>query len=184
MEITKRQEDILKAIIKIYEETGEPVGSRKISKIPNLKFSSATIRNDMSDLEDLGFIEQPHTSAGRVPSDKGYRFYVESLLAQTASLIQPSHKQQVTDIPSVMVARERMDEMLKRLAQALAEDTQYAVVMTAPQYSGSRIRFIQLSDMDEGQLLIVTVLEGNVVRNRIIPLEGKLSGEILLSLNI
>lgn len=185
MDITKRQEDILKAMIQIYYQTGEPVGSRTISKYPNLKFSSATIRNDMSDLEEMGFIEQPHTSAGRIPSDKGYRFYVERLLEDKYQILsEQKHTQKVTDIPSIMVARERMDEMLLKLTTALAEDTEYAVLMTAPQYSGSRIRFIQLSDMNEGQLLIVIVLEGNIVRNRIINLSNSLSGEVLLSLNL
>lgn len=75
MELDDRKVTILKAIIKTYLETGEPVGSRTISKYTDLKLSSATIRNEMSDLEEMGYIQQPHTSAGRIPSDKGYRFY-------------------------------------------------------------------------------------------------------------
>lgn len=80
LELDKRKVLILKSIIKNYMETGEPVGSRTISKLPGLNLSSATIRNEMSDLEDMGYILQPHTSAGRVPSDKGYRFYVDEIL--------------------------------------------------------------------------------------------------------
>ena len=80
MDLDERKIKILKTIIKSYMETGEPVGSRTISKILDLKLSSATIRNEMSDLEDLGYIIQPHTSSGRVPSDKGYRFYVDEIL--------------------------------------------------------------------------------------------------------
>ena len=80
MELDERKEKILKAIIQNYLETGEPVGSRTISKYSDLKLSSATIRNEMSDLEELGYIIQPHTSAGRIPSDKGYRFYVDQLI--------------------------------------------------------------------------------------------------------
>ena len=82
LELDDRKVSILKAIIQNYMETGEPVGSRTISKLPDLKISSATIRNEMSDLEDMGYIVQPHTSAGRIPSDKGYRFYVDNILKE------------------------------------------------------------------------------------------------------
>ena len=81
MELSSRQETILLAIIKTYLDTGEPVGSRTISKYTDLNLSSATIRNEMADLEEMGYIMQPHTSAGRIPSDKGYRFYVDHLMA-------------------------------------------------------------------------------------------------------
>ena len=80
MELDDRKIKILQAIIKNYLETGEPVGSRTISKLSDLNLSSATIRNEMADLEELGYIVQPHTSAGRIPSDKGYRFYVDTLM--------------------------------------------------------------------------------------------------------
>ena len=82
MELDSRKVTILKAIIKTYLETGEPVGSRTISKYSDLKLSSATIRNEMSDLEEMGYIIQPHTSAGRIPSDRGYRFYVDQILQE------------------------------------------------------------------------------------------------------
>ena len=80
MELNERKEKILDAVIRNYLETGEPVGSRTISKYTDLNLSSATIRNEMSDLEELGYIVQPHTSAGRIPTDKGYRFYVDNIL--------------------------------------------------------------------------------------------------------
>ena len=81
-QLDERKVTILKAIIKTYLETGEPVGSRTISKYSELKLSSATIRNEMSDLEEMGYIIQPHTSAGRIPSDKGYRFYVDQIMQE------------------------------------------------------------------------------------------------------
>ena len=87
MELDERKEKILKAIIQTYLETGEPVGSRTISKYSGLKLSSATIRNEMSDLEELGYIIQPHTSAGRIPSDKGYRFYVDQIIEEKDSQV-------------------------------------------------------------------------------------------------
>ena len=80
VELSERKHTILRAIIQNYLETGEPVGSRTLSKSTDLKLSSATIRNEMADLEDLGYIFQPHTSAGRIPSDKGYRLYVDMLM--------------------------------------------------------------------------------------------------------
>ncbi len=82
MEMDERKTKILTAIIRNYLETGEPVGSRTISKYTDLSLSSATIRNEMSDLEEMGYIIQPHTSSGRIPSDKGYRFYVDNLMAE------------------------------------------------------------------------------------------------------
>ena len=82
MELDERKVKILKAIIKNYMDTGEPVGSRTISKYLDTKWSSATIRNEMSDLEEMGYIIQPHTSAGRIPSDKGYRFYVDQIMQE------------------------------------------------------------------------------------------------------
>jgi heat-inducible transcriptional repressor len=82
LELDERKTKILNAIIRNYLETGEPVGSRTISKYTDLNLSSATIRNEMSDLEELGYIIQPHTSAGRIPSDKGYRLYVDTLLSE------------------------------------------------------------------------------------------------------
>ena len=82
LELDERKKKVLKAIIKTYMETGEPVGSRTISKYTDLNVSSATIRNEMSDLTELGYIIQPHTSAGRIPSDKGYRLYVDELMKE------------------------------------------------------------------------------------------------------
>ena len=84
--LNERKQKILKAIIKTYMETGEPVGSRTISKYSDLKLSSATIRNEMSDLEDMGYILQPHTSAGRIPSDAGYRLYVDRMMEESEQI--------------------------------------------------------------------------------------------------
>ena len=94
MELDDRKVKILKAIIKNYLETGEPVGSRTISKYADLKLSSATIRNEMADLEELGYIVQPHTSAGRIPTDKGYRFYVDDMMSQDrkSTRLNSSHR--------------------------------------------------------------------------------------------
>ncbi len=100
MELDERKVTILKAIIKTYLETGEPVGSRTISKYTDLKLSSATIRNEMSDLEEMGYIiQQPHTSAGRIPSDKGYRFYVDQIMQEKEN--------EVTEFKELMIQKGR-----------------------------------------------------------------------------
>ena len=88
MELDERKMKILQAVIRNYMETGEPVGSRTISKYTDLNLSSATIRNEMADLEELGYILQPHTSAGRIPSDKGYRLYVDSMMQENERQVE------------------------------------------------------------------------------------------------
>lgn len=177
MELDERKVTILKAIIKNYMETGEPVGSRTISKYVNSKWSSATIRNEMSDLEDMGYIVQPHTSAGRIPSDKGYRFYVDQILQEKDN--------EVMEIKEMMVQRMgRLELVLKHLAKNLASNTNYAAMISGPQYHRNKLKFIQLSKVDAHKLLIVTVVEGNIIKNTMVDIEEEISGEELLNLNI
>ena len=105
----ERKLKILKAIIQNYLETGEPVGSRTLSKYTDLKLSSATIRNEMADLEDLGYIFQPHTSAGRIPSDKGYRLYVDMLMEEK--------EQELAELKNIMIEKtDKVDKVLKNAA--------------------------------------------------------------------
>ena len=172
-----RKVTILKAIIKTYLETGEPVGSRTISKYTDLNLSSATIRNEMSDLEELGYIVQPHTSAGRIPSDKGYRFYVDQIMQEK--------EEEVTEIKDLMLKRvDRVELLLKQMARILAQNTNYAALISAPQYHRNKLKFIQLSKVDDGKLLVVIVVEGNMIKNTMIPISQQLSDEGLLNLNI
>ena len=177
MELDERKITILKAIIKTYLETGEPVGSRTISKYTDLKLSSATIRNEMSDLEEMGYILQPHTSAGRIPSDKGYRFYVDQIMQEK--------EQEVTEVKELMIQRvDRVELVLKKLAQLLAANTNYAALISGPQYHRNKLKFIQLSMMDDRKLLIVTVVEGNLIKNTMVDVPRNISREELLNLNI
>ena len=172
-----RKVTILKAIIKTYLETGEPVGSRTISKYTDLNLSSATIRNEMSDLEELGYIVQPHTSAGRIPSDKGYRFYVDQIMQEK--------EEEFTEIKDLMLKRvDRVELLLKQMARILAQNTNYAALISAPQYHRNKLKFIQLSKVDDGKLLVVIVVEGNMIKNTMIPISQQLSDEGLLNLNI
>ena len=125
MELDERKQKILYAIIRTYMETGEPVGSRTISKYSDLNLSSATIRNEMSDLEEMGYIIQPHTSAGRIPSDKGYRLYVDHILEDK--------DQEIQEFKDLMVERtDKLEQMLQRLVKALAANTNYATMVSTP----------------------------------------------------
>ena len=176
-ELDDRKTKILHAVIRNYLETGEPVGSRTISKYTDLNLSSATIRNEMADLEELGYILQPHTSAGRIPSDKGYRFYVDHLLEEK--------EQEVKEMKQFVIEHtEKMDTVLQQVAKVLANTTNYATMVTAPSYHRNKVKFIQLSNVDAEQILAVIVTEGNLVKNKIIPVSEPIDNETMLKLNI
>lgn len=184
MDLDERKLKILKAIIQNYLETGEPVGSRTISKYTDLNLSSATIRNEMSDLEELGYILQPHTSAGRIPSDKGYRLYVDQMMLEKEEQLNQA-TQEVKEMQRMLLEREdKMETVLKQMAKMLAANTNYATMISVPHVKGNKLKFIQLSRVDEGQMLTTIVVEGNVIKNTIIPLEEPLDDETLLKLNI
>ena len=169
-ELDERKVKILNAIIQNYMETGEPVGSRTISKSSDLNLSSATIRNEMSDLEELGYIVQPHTSAGRIPSDKGYRFYVDHLIAEK--------DEEISDIKDLMIEKtEKMEKMLKQVVKVLANNTQYATMISAPALSGTKVKFVQLSQVNENQILSVVMMSGNIVKNKLIDVDEPLNSE-------
>ncbi len=177
MHLTDRKWTILKAIIKTYLETGEPVGSRTISKYADLNLSSATIRNEMSDLEEMGLILQPHTSAGRIPSDAGYRLYVDHMMEEK--------DREVTEMKEMMIQRQdKMELLLKQLARVLATNTNYAAMISGPQYHRTKLKFIQLSIVSETQILAVIVAEGNIVKNKMISIEHGLDHKTVLEMNI
>lgn len=176
-ELTERQHIILRAIIQNYLETGEPVGSRTLSKSTELSLSSATIRNEMADLEDMGYIFQPHTSAGRIPSDKGYRLYVDMLMADK--------EQELTDLKNVVLEKsDKVDKVLKQAAKVLAANTNYATMVSAPVNHRNTLKFIQLSQVDADQIVAVIVMSGNVIKNKIIEVDEELGNETVLKLNI
>ena len=177
MELDERKIKILNSIIQTYLITGEPVGSRTISKYTDLNLSSATIRNEMSDLEDLGYIIQPHTSAGRIPSDKGYRFYVDNLMKEKIA--------EVDEMKDILIEKaDKLDHLLKHVAKLLAANTNYATMISAPQYKRNKLKFIQLSRVEESQLLVVVMLEGNLIKNRLIEVDERVSEDEVAILNI
>ena len=177
MELDERKLKILQAVIRNYLETGEPVGSRTISKYTDLNLSSATIRNEMADLEELGYILQPHTSAGRIPSDRGYRLYVDNMMREK--------EKEVEEMKSMLLEKEdKMEHLLKQVARVLANNTNYATLISAPTVHHNKVKFIQLSRVDERQLLAVIVVEGNMIRNNILETEETLDDETILKLNM
>ena len=179
MELDQRKIVILTTIIKNYLETGEPVGSRTISKYSGLNLSSATIRNEMSDLEEMGFIVQPHTSAGRIPSDKGYRFYVDQLMEK--------HHKEIDDVKTEMFEKvDRLETTLQTLVKNLAQNTNYAAVVTGPSIRTNKIKFIQTSLVDSRRLLLVVMMQGNIVKTSSVVLDGseELDFNRVLSINM
>ena len=176
MDLSERQLQILQAIITDYVENAEPVGSRSIAKKYDLGVSPATIRNEMSDLEEMGYIIQPHTSAGRIPTDKGYRFYVDSMMAEKNESVQEH---------GVLLERvDKLESLLKQVAKVLAYNTQYATLVSSPQMRNRQVKFIQLSQVDDEDLVAVIVVGDNVAKNQLIHVNRPLSNEEVLKLNL
>lgn len=175
--LSERKYRILKAIIQNYLDTGEPVGSRTISKYTDLNLSSATIRNEMADLEEMGYIVQPHTSAGRIPTDKGYRFYVDELIE--------GKEEEIAETNEIVIHKQdKIDRMLKQVAKVLANNTNYAAMISSPAFHRSKIKFIQLSLIDKFQVMAIVVIEGNVVKNKVITVQDEIDAETVLKLNM
>jgi heat-inducible transcriptional repressor len=166
MTLDERKQKVLLAIIKDYISTAEPVGSRTISKKYDLGVSPATIRNEMSDLEELGYIEQPHTSAGRIPSNLGYRYYVDCLMkkkklaTEDQKIILGGYRSKVQDMRTV----------LQRTNTILSNITNYTSLVTGPQFTKSNLRHVQLVPLDNGKALVVVVTDNGTAQTRMIDL--------------
>lgn len=188
MVLDGRKKKILQAIIKNYLETGEPVGSRTISKYTDLDLSSATIRNEMADLEEMGYIFQPHTSAGRIPTDAGYRLYVDDMLsekqAEKEKEAKASKKAKASAQSDVNARIDRIEEVLMDMAKMLANNTNYTSVVSMPSPNKNRLKFVQLTLVEPKKLLATVVLEGNIVKNEMLKVERDIDPETLLKLNI
>lgn len=173
MQMGDRKKKILKAIIQDYIETAEPVGSRSIAKryIPDL--SSATIRNEMADLEEMGYLAQPHTSAGRIPSDRGYRLFVDSLMRKYAlSMQEMMHMQNVMEEKI-----QELDVLIERAAQALTNITQYTSVALTPDMKKGRLMNMQVVSLQPRKVLLILVTEQGVMKNRIVHTEHEINSE-------
>lgn len=184
MELDERKFKILQAIIRNYLETGEPVGSRTISKYADLNLSSATIRNEMADLEELGYILQPHTSAGRIPSDKGYRLYVDHMMKEKMEELGNKEKE-VDDMKEFLIEKvDKVEELLQNVAKVLAVNTNYATMISSPQLNKNKLKFIQLTMVEPTRILAVIVLDGNIIRNKMIEIPELIDEETILKLNL
>lgn len=169
--LTPRQKMILSAIVENYVRSAEPVGSRTLSKNQDFQLSSATIRNEMADLEELGFLDQPHTSAGRIPSQKGYRYYVDNL--------QPSSDLDVATIGALReLFRQRLDEMERVVQQTsvvLSQLTQYTAIVLGPQVNHEKIHHIQLIPIGYNKAVAILVTDTGRVSNRQVQLSDDIS---------
>lgn len=179
-QLSERKMKILQAIVANYLETGEPVGSRTISKYTDLNLSSATIRNEMADLEESGYIEQPHTSAGRIPTDAGYRIYVDHMMKEREAETEELRQEKEGLLERV----DRMELLLKQVVKVLAYNTNYATMITAPQYQDVHVKFVQLSMVDEEHVLAVIVTDGNIIKNQMILVSEPIANEDILKLSV
>ena len=190
-QLDERKVKILKAIIKNYLETGEPVGSRTISKFTDMKLSSATIRNEMADLEELGYIVHRHSSGDCIAKVYGYRLYVDDMMSEKEQNITNREnevtvkEQELSSMKDMLGEKvEKVEELLQNVAKVLAKDTNYATMVTTPKVTGNKLKFVQLSQLEANKILAVIVMEGNLIRNKVITVSEDLSQENLLKLNI
>ena len=177
--LDERKFMILRAIIDDYILTAMPVGSRTISRKQGVGFSPATIRNEMSDLEELGYLAQPHTSAGRVPSDKAYRLYVDSLLK--GGELSDAEKLRINDYISRRAGQ--VEDVIRAAADILADETQYTSVIVAPRIQTLRIRRVQLVPVDEGTALMIVVTGAGIIKDALISVPSDMSADNLYRLS-
>ena len=179
MTLDERKFMILKAIIDDYIMTAMPVGSRTISRKSGVGFSPATIRNEMSDLEELGYLAQPHTSAGRIPSNKAYRLYVDQLLHING--ISPEEK---IRIDRYMHDRsQQVEEMIRAAANVLSDATQYTSVIVAPQIRSLRIRRVQLVKVSDTMALMIVVTNAGIVKDAAVRIPEGITSEHLFRIS-
>jgi heat-inducible transcriptional repressor len=181
MSIDDRKIKILQAIINDYIRTGDPIGSRTIAKNYNLGIGSATIRNEMADLEDMGYLEQPHASAGRIPSSKGYRLYVDNLMDNQKITVEEDLKIKQYIIDSAML---EVDKVVRQTSALLSELTKLTCVIESPSVKKSFVKSIQLIKIDDYNLVSVFLTDTGLIKNHIMKLNRKVpSIETLTRIN-
>lgn len=178
-ELSDRKRTILKSIVDDYIKYAQPVGSRAIARKNVLGLGSATIRNEMADLEELGYITQPYTSAGRIPSDKGYRFYVDHLMQ-----IHSLPHDEISKIHQIMDEHiEEINQLIKNVSLVISTITGYTSVVMSPQINSDVIKSIKLIAVDENRLLVVVVVNGGIVKDKIVRHKARITEDILEKLN-
>lgn len=175
MDMGERKRRILHSVINEYIASAEPVGSRHIAKNLELGLSSATIRNEMADLEEMGYLEQPHTSAGRVPSDKGYRFYVNELMSD----YQLSLKELNMLKTMMQFQIGQLDKVMKSAADFLSQFTRYTAFATTPEMKQGAIKTIELVPIDTTSMLIILVTNEGVMKNKRVMIPPNVTTEFI-----
>lgn len=179
--LTERQRHILSAIVDDYIRSAEPIGSRSISKRGDVGFSPATIRNEMSDLEEMGFLEQPHTSAGRIPSHKGYRYYVDHLMiySHLAKYEVDTLKRFFTD------KMQEMEQVIQQAAMMLSQLTHYTSIVMGPEMIGTTLKHLQIVPLNERTAVAIVVTNTGQVENKTVTIpDGIPMSEIEKFVNI
>ena len=166
MELTERKKKVLRSIVDLYIRTAEPVGSKAIAEMPDMNYSSATIRNEMADLTAMGYLEQPHTSAGRIPSAAGYRLYVDELMAD--------YRLSMDETRSINTAIEekmqRVDKLVERVAKLVSQATELPAISMASRQGGATVRRFDLIQAGAGSFILVVMLSTDEVVNKLIKL--------------
>ena len=179
MGLDERKFLILRAIIDDYITTAMPVGSRTISRKAGVGFSPATIRNEMSDLEELGYLAQPHTSAGRVPSYKAYRLYVDKLLK--AGQLTGEERQKIAQ--HMQTRSRQVETVIRRAARVLSDATKYTSVVVAPHIGSLRIRHVQIVPVSSGTAMLIIVTSAGIVKDAVINIPEGLSADHLYGIS-
>ena len=166
MELTERKKKVLRSVVDLYIRTAEPVGSKAITELPDMKYSSATIRNEMADLTAMGYLEQPHTSAGRIPSAAGYRLYVDELMMD--------YRLSMDETKSISAAIEekmqRVDKMVEKVAKLVSQATDLPAISVASRFGGATVKRFELILAGQGSVILVVMLTSDEVVNKLIKL--------------
>ena len=166
MELTERKKKVLRSIVDLYIRTAEPVGSKAIAELPDMNYSSATIRNEMADLTTMGYLEQPHTSAGRIPSAAGYRLYVDELMQDYRLSIDEAH-----NINSAIEEKmQRVDKMVEKMAKLVSQATELPAISVASRRGGACVKRFELIQAGPGSVILVVMLSSEEVVNKLIKL--------------
>ena len=166
MELSERKKKVLRSIVDLYIRTAEPVGSKAIAELPDMNYSSATIRNEMAELTTLGYLEQPHTSAGRIPSPAGYRLYVDELMADYRLSMDEAHSIN-TAIEEKM---QRVDKMVEKVARLVSQATDLPAISVASRQGGATVKRFELIQAGPGSIILVVMLSSDEVVNKLIKL--------------
>ena len=166
MELTERKKKVLRSVVDLYIRTAEPVGSKAITELPDMQYSSATIRNEMADLTAMGYLEQPHTSAGRIPSAAGYRLYVDELMAD--------YRLSIDETKSISAAIEekmqRVDKLVEKVAKLVSQATDLPAISVASRQTGATVKRFELILAGQNSVILVLMLSGDEVVNKLIKL--------------